>query len=180
MNPSRGPASPPHPHAPSFPAVGHPPPAWQGSPLQTPDPPKPLSPQAEACVTHRSPAVSSESALRPCLQENSRPTAPLTGPSRRPPRTRSGRVSPLPQRQGGAPLPQREAVPRALRSRRSHAFLAAEGGACRFETALLPEDDKATADAGFLFHNVENEACSRVWCGAAIAVSTRQRQGALE
>ena len=152
MNPSRGPASPPHPHAPSFPAVGHPPPAWQGSPLQTPDPPKPLSPQAEACVTHCSPAVSSESALRPRLQENSRPTAPLTGPSRRPSPhpLRSGLSSPpAPRRSSAAAArgrPQGAAVPPEPR------LPGDEGGACRFETALLPEDGKATADAGFLFH----------------------------
>ena len=59
------------------------------------------------------------------------------------------------------PCRRPEAVPRALRSRRSHAFSATEGGACRFETALPPENHKAAADAGFLFYNVENPTSAR-------------------
>ena len=76
------------------------------------------------------------------------------------------------------PCRRPEAVPRALRSRRSRAVSATEGGACRFETALPPENHKARADAGFLFYSVENPTSARE--SAAIALSTRQRKGDLE
>ena len=59
------------------------------------------------------------------------------------------------------PCRRPEAVPRELPSRRSHAFLATEGGACRFETALPPENHKATADAEFLVYSVENPTSAR-------------------
>ena len=76
------------------------------------------------------------------------------------------------------PCRRPEAVPRALRSPRSRAVLATEGGACRFETALPPENHKARADAGFLFYSVENPTSARE--SAAIALSMRQRKGDLE
>ena len=118
VNPSRGPAPP---SAPTRPlpsplwAVRHPPSAWQGSPIQTPDPTKPLT-----AVRAFLESQSCDLVFRKTLGQQLVARVPLAAHP----------VSPLPQRQGGAPLPQREAVPRALRSRRSHAFLAAEGGAC--------------------------------------------------
>ena len=76
------------------------------------------------------------------------------------------------------PCRRPEAVPRALRSRRSHAFSATEGGACRFETALPPQSQGRCGVS--LLQCGEHNFCSRVWCSAARALSTRQRKGDLE
>ena len=139
MNPSRGPARPPHPHVPSLPHCG--PSAFR---LAGKPPPHtrpygaPLSAGGGLCNTLQSGRfwrVSLATLASGKLSANTVARVPLAGHPAPPP------VGSLLSTSTKEELPCRrpEAVPRALPSRRSHAFLATEGGACRFETAL-PRD----------------------------------------
>ena len=136
-----------------------PPSAWPGSPLHTPDPTAPLSPQAEACVTHCSPGVSSESVLRPCLQEDSRPTARRTGPSRRPPRTLSGRVSPLAPRRSSPAAAPRPSPGRCRPAGATPSWRQRAGHAD--SRRLFPAIHTARADEELLVYNAENATSAR-------------------
>ena len=101
--------------------------------------------------------------MRSCLEENSRPTARRTGPSRQPPRTPSGRVSPL--HQGGAPLPPPRGRPQGAAVPPEPRLLGDRGRGMQIRGCSSAREPQSHSGCGISrLQCGESRFCSSVWC----------------